>query len=356
MPETTFFSFINRIRGEKISPPILILYGFNEYLGEHVIAEVSRIFGQEKTEFNFKRYYFDSEEENSWEDILNEANSSSFFIGAQKIITVAIRSEKKLGLNAAAKEAVARYLARPNPHATLIVYVSLDVSRDDYKGLKKGKIETLLKCFSSAQTTVIDLDKTPDLEIKNYVKQYLKERKIAITVGAMEKIQEIKGEDFISIIQQLPKLEAAAAQSLSIDNEEVDELITGINSHSIWDLTEAIEREDAGAYLDILKYLFINGIKPSFIIGTLIAYYHKIYTAKFLMKHHFSVPDIGKVLQQPSFILNKFVAQVKNFPDFKIQEVLKLIYRLDYESKTGGEDAARISLQNFVFQVKFLKK
>jgi len=222
--------------------------------------------------------------------------------------------------------------------------------------LKKSKIESLLKCFQPAQPVTIDLDKTPDAEIKNYVKQYFKERKIAITVGAMERIQEIKGDAFVSIIQQLPKLEAAAAESLSIDNDDVDELITGINSHSIWDLTEAIEREDPSAYLDILKYLFINGIKPTFIIGTLIAYYHKIYTAKFLMKHRFSVQDIGKVLQQPSFFLNKFIALVRNFPDYKIQEVLKLIYRLDYESKTSGEDSARISLQNFIFQVKFLKK
>jgi DNA polymerase III delta subunit len=74
------------------------------------------------------------------------------------------------------------------------------------------------------------------------------------------------------------------------------------------------------------------------------------------MKHHFSIPDIGKVLQQPPFILNKFIAQVRNFSDFKIQEALKLIYELDYESKTCGEDSARISLQNFIFQVKFLKK
>jgi len=356
MAETTFFNFITRMRSEKTSPPILILYGYHEYLGEHVIAELSRAVGLERSEFNFKRYYFDGEEENSWEDILSEANSSSFFISAKKIITVAIRSEKKLSPNAADKEAIGRYISKPNPHATLIVYVSLDVNRDDYKQLKKSKIESLLKCFQPAQPVVIDLDKTADAEVKNYIRQYMKERKITITVGAMERIQEIKGDAFVSIIQQLPKLEAAAAQSLSIDTAEVDELITGINSHSIWDLTEAIEREDASAYLDILKYLSINGIKPTFIIGTLVSYYHKIYTAKFLMKHHFSIPDIGKVLQQPSFFLNKFIALVRNFSDFKIQEVLKLIYRLDYESKTSGEDSARISLQNFIFQVKFLKK
>ena len=355
MFEATFFGFLNRIQAEKKFPPVLLLYGFNEFLGEYVIREIGHVFGQDRTEFNFKRYYFDSEEENSWEDILGEANSSSFFISAQKIITVAIRDEKKITLNAAGKKAVAQYLQKPNPHTTLIVFVSLDLSRDDYKQLKKEKIGKLKEHFDSAYTVGIDLDRTSAAEIKGFIKQYMKERKITITVGAIERIQEIMADDFVSIIHQLPKLEAAAAQSMNVDSEDVDELITGINSHSIWDLTEAIEREDAAVYLDILKYLFINGVKPSFIIGTLISYYHKIYTAKFLMKHRFSVPDIGKVLQQPQFILNKFSALVRNFPDTKIQEVLKLIYRLDYDSKTSGEESARLSLQNFIFQIKFLK-
>ncbi len=355
MPESTFFAFISRIQAEQKSPPLILLYGFNEFLGEQVIAEVGRAFGQPRTEFNFKRYYFDGEEDSGWEEILDEANSSSFFISAQKVITVVLRDEKKISLGAAAKKAVAAYLQKPNPHTTLIVYVSLDLSRDDYKQLKKEKLSRLRENLESPHTVSIDLDRTSEGEIRNFVKGYMKERKITVSAGAIERIQEVMADDFASIIQQLPKLEAAAAQTLNIGVEEVDELITGINSHSIWDLTDAIEREDAAVYLDILKYLFINGVKPSFIIGTLISYYHKIYTAKFLMKHRFSTADIGKVLQQPAFILNRFIAQVKNFPDAKIQAVLNLIYRLDYESKTSGEESARISLQNFVFQVKLLK-
>jgi DNA polymerase III delta subunit len=355
MPESTFFAFLGRIQADKKIPPLLLLYGFNEFLGERVIAEVGRVFGQPRSEFNFKRYYFDGEEETGWEEILDEANSSSFFISAQKVITVVLRDEKKITLNAAAKKAVAAYLQKPNPHATLIVYVSLDLSRDEYKQLKKEKLSRLREAFESPHTVSIDLDRTGEGEIRAFIKQYMKERRITVSPDAIERIQEIMADDFVSIIHQLPKLEAAAANTMSINSEDVDELITGINSHSIWDLTEAIEREDAAVYLDILKYLFINGVKPSFIIGTLISYYHKIYTAKFLMKHRFSTADIGKVLQQPAFILNKFIALVKNFSDRKIQDVLDLIYRLDYESKTSGEESARISLQSFIFQVKFLR-
>jgi len=355
MPEAAFFPFLNRLQAEKKCPPLLLLYGFNEFLGEQIVAAVARAFGQERSEFNFKRYYFDGESEASWEEILDEANSSSFFLSAQRVLTLVLRDEKKVALNAAAKKAFAAYLQKPNPHAILIVYVSLDLSRDEFKRVKKEKLSRLREALESPHTVSIDLDRIGEGEIKAFIKSTLNERKIAISAGAIDRIQEIMADNFISILHQLPKLEAAAAKSLSIGSEQVDELITGVSSHSIWDLTEAIEREDAAAYLDILKYLCINGGKPSFIIGTRISSYPKIYTAKFLLRRRFSTADIGRVLQQPPFILNKFIALVRNFPDAKIQGVLDLIYRLDYESKTSGEESARLSLQSFIFQVKRLR-
>ena len=170
----------------------------------------------------------------------------------------------------------------------------------------------------------------------------------------MEKMIELKGEDYASIINQLPKFEIAGYQEKSFDTEDIDKIITGIEPHSIWDLTESIENEDVNKYLEILRYLFINGVKPAFILGTLISYYNKIFTAKFLLKHSFPVADIGKVLQQPGFILNKFIRSVNSFSDKKLQQILKIIYKIDLELKTSGEESARLSLQNFIFQVKFL--
>jgi DNA polymerase III delta subunit len=61
------------------------------------------------------------------------------------------------------------------------------------------------------------------------------------------------------------------------------------------------------------------------------------------------------VLNQPSFYLNSFIAQARDFSAWRLNEILKLVYNLDYESKTGGEDSARLMLQTFIFQVKQLK-
>ncbi len=134
----------------------------------------------------------------------------------------------------------------------------------------------------------------------------------------------------------------------------MEQIISGVESHSIWDLAEAIEGENVKAYLKILQYLFINGVKPAYITGTLITHYHRVYSAKKLLKSGVPTKDIGRILKQPPFILNRFLGTVRNFPEGKIAKILDVIHKLDLESKSGGEDMARLSLQNFIFQVKIL--
>lgn len=354
MKDINFFDCLERIRQQKDNFMFTILHGFNEFLGEKIIQSFCEHFLEKKNDFSFRRFYFDAESDSSWEDIINEANSSSFFIQSRKILVVVVRDEKKINMNKYDKEILKKYLKKPNSNTILILYFSLNTTKDEYGQIKRSKIKRLLGELDSPHSHSIDLDRLSEREVSKYVKFYLKESGISVTSSAMEKIIELKGEDYASIINQLPKFEIARYKENNLDTEDIDKIITGIEPHSIWDLTESIENEDINKYLEILKYLFINGVKPTFILGTLISYYTKIFTAKFLLKHNFPVGDIGKVLQQPNFMLNKFIQSVKHFSDKKLQQILKIIYKIDLELKTSGEDSARLSLQNFIFQIKLL--
>lgn len=355
MADVSFFDFLNRIEAGQGKFPVNILYGFNEFLGEKIIQALVDTFIEKKNDFNFRRYYFDAESDIRWEEIIGEANSSNFFIQSRKIIIAVIRDEKKISLIKSDQEMLKKYLEKPNPNTIFVIYISLNLIKDDYKQVKKQKIDKFLSQLSSSQVNSVDLDKISDREVKTYVKNYLNKNGISITVSALERIIEIKGDDFVSILHQLPKLEIADLEEKRLDSQDIDEIITGVEAHSIWDLTDAIENEDAVTYLKVLQYLFIHGIKPALIIGTLVTHYNKIFTAKFLLKRRFPVNDIGKVLQQHPFFLKKFIDSARNFSEKRLQDILKIIYKLDYEQKSSGEDSARLSLQNFIFQVKALK-
>jgi DNA polymerase III delta subunit len=354
MPETSYFDFLYRVKAGKESFPAVVLHGFNEFLGEDIIQAFTENFLEEKTEFNFRRFYFDSEyDETGWEEIISEANSSSFFVQSRKILVVTIRDQKKITLKKYDKELLSGYLKKPNPNTILVVYFSMNVIKDDFKQMKRQKIDKFLKEISSPNTTSVNLDKINELEFKRHVTRYLKDNGMKITASALDKIIEVKEEDFISVLYQLPKLVIADVENNSIDSEDIDKIITGVEAHSIWDLTDAIEADDSEKYLKVLKYLFMNGIKATLIIGTLVTHYNKIYIAKFLLKRNYPVNEIGKLLGQHSYFLNKFIQSARNFSVKRLKHILKIIYELDFESKTRGEESSRLSLQNFTFRSRF---
>lgn len=353
MPDVQLFSFIKRIRESKETFPLTVLYGFNEFLGEKVIQAFSETFLEDKGEFNFRRYYFDPEySETTWEEVISEANTSSFFVQSRKIIVVTIREEKKITLSKYDKELLAGYLEKPNPNTILVIYISLNVIKDDFKQVKTQKIAKLLKDLKSSNCFAVDLDKISGNEVKGYIKTYLNQSGMNITASALNKIMEIKEDDYISILHQLPRLEIAEVEDKSIDSEDVEEIISGVEAHSIWDLTDALESEDTGKYLRVLKYLFMNGVSAQLIIGTLVTHYNKIYIAKFLLKCRYPVEEIGKALGQHSYFLNKFINTARRFPEKRLHHIVRMIYQLDYQAKTSGEPSARLSLQNFAFKVK----
>lgn len=353
MPDVLFFRFLNNIKTGKQTFPVTVIYGFNEFLGEKIIRAFSDTFLEEKGEFNYRRYYFDSEYvDTSWEEIISEANTSSFFVRSRKLIIVTIREEKKIVPEKYDIQLLATYLEKPNPNAMLVIYISLNTSKDDFKQVKNQKINKLIKALSSSNCYTVDLDKISEIEVKSYIKRYLNERGLSITASALDKIFEIKEDDFISVLSQLPRLEVADVQDKTIDSEDIEKVVTGVEAHSIWDLTDAIENEDPEKYLKILRYLFINGIKAALIIGTLVTHYNKIYIAKFLLKQNFPIHEIGRALGQHSYFLDKFIRTARNFSEERLHHILNMIYDLDYESKTSGEESSRLSLQNFAFQVK----
>jgi DNA polymerase III subunit delta len=354
MPDVSFFGLLNRIKTKRETSPVTILYGYNEFLGEKVIQAFCQAFLEEKTDYNYRRYYFDSEyNETSWDEIISEAKSSSFFVQSRKIIVVTIRDEKKISLLKYDSELLKTYLEKPNPNTILVIYISLNAIKDDFQQIKRQKINKFLGDLKPSNCCYsIDLDKISAGEVREYVQRHLKEAGRSITSSALDKIMEAREEDYISVLQQLPMLEIVEAENGSIDSEDVDKLITGVEAHSIWDLTDAIESEDAEKYLKILKYLFMNGIKATLIIGTLVTHYNKIYIAKFLLRQHVPVNEIGRALGQHPYFLNKFIQSARRFSEKQLGHIIQLIYDLDWESKTSGEESARLSLQNFTFRIK----
>ncbi len=356
MPDSDFFRLMTACDQGRPTPPVIFLHGFYEFLGEIALNRLVELFLPEKTEMNYRRCYFDGEEALSWSDLLQEAASASFFVRGRRVLAAVIRERKYLGLpGKEVQQEIQAYLREPNPNTLLVIYLSLDLGRDDYKGLK-SKVDAMRRFLAHDNVLAVDLNRAGGAEISAYARSYFSNQGIKITPAAQERLLDILGNEPAQIIQQLPKLAMAAAESKVIDSGDVDSVITGISSHSIWELTEAVEKGDICAYLNILRFLFRNSIAPTFIIGTLVAYYNRIFIAKFLLQQKFGVSDIGRVLNQPSFLLDSFIRLVKGFSPARIDGVCRLLRRLDGGAKSNGEEWARSALQNLIFELRALPR
>jgi DNA polymerase III delta subunit len=355
MTEYSIFRFFRLAKERLAQMPVCIVHGYHEFLGEMVVKRYRTCFLPDRNEFSYRRIYFESREDVDWESVVMELKKSTFFVQSRKLLIVMIRSAQALTLKKSDREILTDYLQNPNPNAFLIVYPSLSISLDDYNNLKKSRIRTFTKLMSEQGALVVDLDSLPEKELVNYVTGRLKKKGVHITRDGTEKILELLGEEPALIIQQLPKFEIYQTRDNQIDSRDVELILTGFQSHSIWDLIRAIEAEDLKKYLKILNYLLINGYKPVFIQGTLISHYHKIYVARILLDKRYPAREIGRQLNQPGFFLQSFIDSVRRIPLHRLHKILDIMYRIDYESKTGGESLARLNLQNFIFRLRMMQ-
>ena len=116
MPSLPYFQCLDRVKSGDDKLPVLVLFGFNEFLGEPLIRALTDTCLEEKTDFNYRRFYFDSEySETNWEEVISEANSSSFFVQSRKVLVVTIRDGKKITLKKHDKELLKGYLKKTEP-------------------------------------------------------------------------------------------------------------------------------------------------------------------------------------------------------------------------------------------------
>ncbi len=354
MVRTTAFRLLNSEKEALPSVPLLFLTGYYEFVGEWVIAWAARHFLGETTQFNFRRMYQDSEEPGSWEDLFAEAGSATFFLQDRKLMVYVLRDKSKAVPAAGDLEVLKRYLEKPNSNTLVIIYQSLEFSPDDFKQFKKQKLDALALTLEPLPLAWIDLDRADSREIEAWIRRQADATGVKLGAVAMARMFELWADEPLRLLPHVPKVLASVAPGQEVAVEDVEKLVTGMTTHSIWDLIDAVEKLDVETYMSILKYLVISGVKPPIIIGTLVTHYNRVLMAKFLQKKRVGSQEIGRILKQPSFILNRFLKMVASVSDAHLRKILQLLYQLDYESKQAGEASSRLLLETFILELKTL--
>jgi DNA polymerase III delta subunit len=352
MNRTGAFRLLNGDQRGLPAVPILFLSGYYEFVGEWVLVWAARHFLGEVSDFNFRRFYQDSEDPTSWQEVLSEAGNATFFIQDRKVVVFTLRDKARIAPKAEEMAALEAYIGKANANTLLVIYVSLEFSPDDFKMFKKQKLDAWAAQLEAHPVTWVDLDRADTGEIETWIRRQAEQSGVKLGGTALNRMFELWADEPLRLLPHVPKVLASVLPGQEVAVEDVERLVTGMTTHSIWDLIDAVEKVDIQSYMSILKYLIISGVKPPVVVGTLVTHYNKVLMAKMLLKNRVASQEIGRILKQPSFILNRFLKMVSTISDAHLRKILQLLYQLDYESKQAGEASSRLLLETFILELK----
>jgi len=332
-------------------PSIVLIQGYFEALGESLLGVWAKAcLPDGRRDSQYRRYHLEAGSGDDWEEILSEASQSSFFLAQKKVLVVTVRDGRKLspGKNQAAR--IQAYAAQPSPHTLLVVYLSLPPDRESWKALKKrgGRLESWAKLWDGPETALVDLDRLTPRDVGGWVRRTLRLQEQDATPAALERMLELRGDEFPDILLQLPKLTWISSEPRhQVDQGDVDRLLTGMKTRSVWDLTNALDQGDISRYLQILGDLFLAGVEVVALSATLITHVQRMVLGSFLMEGGASVRQAAQLLRIPPFLSSEFSTQMSRMNPERGRAILRLLYELDLACKTQGEDRTRLELELF---------
>ncbi len=223
---------------------IYVLNGADSVLRSYVLDTLKATLSDEEREMGI--IYLDANAE--VEDILADANTISMF-GGKKIVCV---REFNKTLTDKQKNKMIAYASDPNEQ-TILIFENC------------GKTFDCIKDYAIK----VDCEKAETAELKEYVQKVATTHGYTIEPKAIFLLIEFCGNDMGKITSELDKLMMYCMDGKKITSHDVEELTPIDMESKVFDLTNALQRNDNAKALAILDNMLKKGEKPLVILSVI---------------------------------------------------------------------------------------
>jgi DNA polymerase-3 subunit delta len=126
------------------------------------------------------------------------------------------------------------------------------------------------------------------------------------------------------------------AEGNAIDERAVERISGEFIRFDTFELAEAIAGKNAPRALEIFHHLYDLSGDVQSVIGLIHWQLKRIWQAQNLLAQGTSREEIGRTLRIPPFRLGSFLSQVKRFEKVSVEEMIRKLGKLDWETKTGS--------------------
>jgi DNA polymerase-3 subunit delta len=201
-----------------------------------------------------------------------------------------------------------------------------------YKYGKPDKRKSLFKSIEKAGVT-FESARLYDNKIPDWINDYLRQRKYAITPKAAALLSEFLGADLGKIVNELQKLLINIPAGSEINEEYVEKNIGISKDYNVFELQKALARKDVLKSNQIILYFGANLRENPLVkvIPILYSYFSKVLTYHFLPDK--SKNSVAAALSVNPFFVADYQQAAKSFPVSKTVGIISLLREYDLKAK-----------------------
>ncbi|MFM2267417.1 MAG: hypothetical protein RL757_858 [Bacteroidota bacterium] len=238
------------------------------------------------------------------------------------------------------------YIEKPMPSTVLLIchkYKKIDMRTAFAKAVQKNAV-------------VFESKPIYDNQVPDFVKNYLKNRKLDIEPQAAALIGEYLGTDLSKIVNELDKLALNVPKNGSVTDKHIQDFIGISREFNIFELQKALSQKNIPQANRIVKYFSENPKSQPLVVtvSSLFGYFSKIYQLHFLKQH--PEAEQVKVMQlRSSFFLKEYKMAAQHYSLPRTEQIIGLLREYDLKSKGVDADGSQEGelLKELIFKILY---
>ncbi len=320
---------------QKQVAPVYQVTGEEDYLRDEAVSAIQRAVlgaaddGSGLAPFNATRLYGD---ETDAAEILAAAAEAPVF-ATQRLVLVKAADK----LLAKEGEALIPYLKNPCESTALV-----------FTGVKVDGRTRFGQALKDA-AVVVDCSPLPDAQLSGWIQAQAKRLGVRVTDAAVQLLMDLGG--LYGIRGELEKLAAFVPAGKTADVADVERIKGGEPDASVFDLAEAIGRQDRERVLRILRRNVEAGEAPLRILGSLAWQYRRLWRVKELSEERQHEGQIAKAVGLPPFRVREMLGQVRSYPTAHLRRAFAGMFDADSALKGGSAGAGERVLEALLLRL-----
>ena len=302
---------------------IYVFYGEEKYSQEEYLRKIKKSFGNLELGINYIIL-----DENSINSLISDIETPAFGYDRKLIVirnSNLFKRDSKSQMKDKFKEYITDNVQIINEYCVIVFIEDTVHKMDFYKTIEKHAVIVETKILKPA-------------EIKAKLKHITTMYKVNIGQSELDYLIEVSGTNMQDLINEIRKLIEYAGENGEIKVEDIDKLCIKNVQAIIFDLTDYLGTKNTEKALEVLESLIYNREPLQKIIITLYNHFRKLYLTKLALNEKRDLVEALGLKPNQVFLTTKYRKQAEYFQCEEIENILKQLIQLDYESKNGLVD------------------